>query len=62
MEILKLKENIMVVVHSQEEEAHEVNVVDLKLGSESQEITLEDRDLVALLEKSMKVAEEIRNH
>lgn len=62
MEILKLKENIMVVVHSQEEEAHEVNVVDLNLGSESQEITLEDRDLVALLQKSMKVAEEIRNH
>lgn len=62
MEILKLKENIMVIVHFQEEEAHEVNIVDLKLGSESQEITLEDRHLVALLQKSMKVAEEIRNH
>lgn len=50
------------MAHAQQQEAQEVNIVDLKLDVRSREVTLADRDFVAISQRSMKVTEEETSH
>lgn len=44
------------MAHIQKSDTHEVNIIYLKLGVVSHKIALEDKDLVALLQRRMMMA------